>query len=521
MQREILLKQREQQLQTQLRTLEKLHRELQVAENRWSYALQGNGDAVWDWNIKKDEIFLSYRFYEMLGFKNMNGSRRLSSVLSNIHASYRSAFEAEVSFCTLSPYPSLVQEILIKNQEESYIWVMVRGKVVEVDESTGESLRMVGTMTDLSSIKLMKRELSIYEEMIKQNQTAILLTDLGGHIEFMNETAGELLGYHEAETLYHQLNMFDAEKSPFSEMLAEGVRQSGGWSDEVLLKIAGTREIETHITASLLRDEHDEPYGIVINIKDISERITLARSIAQLEKEKMATELNHQRKFTEMMIQVQENEKIKLAKELHDGIGQMLNLTKLHVETAQTNNSKTLPHDLNRIKELLVQTLRDVKSITHELTPLSLQQLGLQNALLAMMNCYQEAVQEKTRFQVKIDINEDETPIPETLAMHIYRIAQETVSNAIKYAQAKTISLMLIALKNKIHLLIEDDGVGFHYEEERQKSHSFGLKNLQERSKLMEGRLLIDTAPGSGCTISITIPLAIPVNHTKSTIHEN
>jgi two-component system sensor histidine kinase DegS len=265
----------------------------------------------------------------------------------------------------------------------------------------------------------------------------------------------------------------------------------------------------TQVVTSLIRQDGD-PMGFVFNVLDITERKRLEDEVTALTMTKLEIELEMQRKQTEMIILVQENKKESIARELHDGVGQLLSLAKLQLEGLYGVLTPAQQKQCKSVQELLLHVTTDIKSLTSDLMPLSIRNLGLESAITSLLERYQAIRGRQVTIQCKINLDGYE---PEQApAMHIYRIAQEGVNNAMKYSHATELSVMLMKLKNSLHLMIEDNGKGFDVDEALGKQNSFGLKTMIERARLLHGKLLVNSTCQSGTTISLTIPLNAEVS---------
>lgn len=500
--KEIQLERNKQKLQVELNSLQRLHEELKKSEIRWSYALEGNGDGVWDWDLVKNSIFFSKKSYVLLGYNNFSGARSFDCLYKIIHPDFIKDFKAQLEIGKKEPYDAVFSELKIRNIDGSNRWIMFRGKVVEFLKS-GEPKRMVGTITDLSSIKYMQKELIIYEEMIKQNQSAILFTDLDGTIEFVNDAARELFEYNESEIIQQHVNVLMSPSASFD--IFEEISRENSKSIELRMFTKSNREIITQCVASVLKDDEKETIGFVINLTDITKKKKLENELFKLSMEKLQDELAHQKKQTEMIITIQENEKEKLARELHDGVGQMLSLAKLQLQQIDTCGARECKKDCSQVLDLIQHVNVDIKNITNDLMPLSLRNLGLESAIYSLLEKYNAVTNCKINIESKIDIK-GYKPCEKT-DINLYRIAQEFTNNSMKYAEAKNLSLILLKLKNSIHLMIEDDGKGFDYEKELQKVNSYGLKTIKERAKMINGKLIFSSSPGSGTILSLIVSI--------------
>ncbi|RAW00526.1 PAS domain-containing protein [Pseudochryseolinea flava] len=476
---------------TQMRALQSLNKDLRESKLRWAYALEGNGDGVCEFNIATGEWYFSERAREILGF-NKEESFAFTDAL---HDESLSEFQSLLTIALHAPFEPLRVELQLRDNRNNLRWVLLRGKVVEVaDDDT--PLRMVGTVTDLSQDKLFKKELTIYEEMIKQNHSMILFTSVDGTIEFVNKTALDSLEYKQHEIIGKDI------RTVLPKLGLKGVLEDKFHSKLSVMSKSG-REFVTQAATSLIWHEGD-PIGFVFNIIDMTEKARLENEINLLTLSKLEAQLEAQRRQTEISIQVQENEKESIARELHDGVGQLLSLAKLQLEEISAGLSPELQQQGKNVRELVQHITTDIKSLTRDLMPLSVRNLGLEAALSGLLERYHSLKDKEITCKIHLDGYEPD----QRNAIHIYRIAQEAINNAIKYSGATSISLMCMKLKGSINLIVEDNGKGFDLSVQMKKQNSFGLKTMHERARLLKGKLLINAAENSGTTISLTIPLS-------------
>lgn len=204
---------------------------------------------------------------------------------------------------------------------------------------------------------------------------------------------------------------------------------------------------------------------------------------------------------------VQEDERRRLARELHDGLGQ--NLTALKHRLAQV--ASTLPADdtgaraqLDAAISLCGDTLEDTRNLSRLLRPPILDDLGLEAALRWLGRAQSEAS--------GVDVVLDLDPLPplagevQTL---LFRVAQEALNNAIKHAHAHSVLVRLVERGGRAQLLVIDDGDGFDVAAAQQSGGS-GLSGMRERVRLYEGQFDVQSAPGHGTRVRVSVPLAPP-----------
>src|SRR5690606_27374273 len=157
------------------------------------------------------------------------------------------------------------------------------------------------------------------------------------------------------------------------------------------------------VAFSRLIHEGDE-IGFVVNGIDITEKSILEEKVTTLTLAKLKAELEAQRNQTAMTIQVQENEKQSIARELHDGVGQLLSLAKLQVDQFCDEFSVEHLSGKNNLKEIIQQISTDIKGLTRDLMPLSIRNLGLESGLTSLLERYNMVKEHDTKFLCKVHL---------------------------------------------------------------------------------------------------------------------
>ncbi len=204
--------------------------------------------------------------------------------------------------------------------------------------------------------------------------------------------------------------------------------------------------------------------------------------------------------LTQQLIQVQEDERKNLARELHDEIGQ--HLTAIHIDASAILKAKTIEvskQSASAIDQVARQMMDIVHNILQRLRPSGLDQFGLEIALQELINAWQ---QRHKGILVKYDVRGVFNDLDESILITIYRLIQECLTNISRHAQAKNIQIYLIKYPETIELSIEDDGNGF---DQTVKPDGFGLAGMRERVEALVGKLDIKTSP-EGTKISIEMP---------------
>lgn len=231
-------------------------------------------------------------------------------------------------------------------------------------------------------------------------------------------------------------------------------------------------------------------------IRDISDR---RNSELKLQEER--------NKRVTSFIDGQEDERKRLSRELHDGIGQSLIGIKMRLEMLKLHDTEKNTEILETIKSFVNQTIQDVRRVSNNLMPSVLRDIGLKLAIQKLC----DETEKNTGITIHYDA-ETVTKIPDDrVKSYIYRITQEAIHNAVKHSKATEMSIMLIQEPSKVRLIIEDNGIGFDEASLQQRGN--GLYSMQERVSILKGQITITSAPGKGVYIDIRIPL--PQNNLK------
>jgi len=223
-------------------------------------------------------------------------------------------------------------------------------------------------------------------------------------------------------------------------------------------------------------------------------------------------ELEENRQLTHLIQQHIEEERQSLARELHDELGQYVTAVKTFA-VGITNKTKTKMPDVAANAQTIVAAANHIydgmHDIIRQLRPGSLDNLGLSETLRDVVSTWQ-AQNPDVRFSLNLSTNFDDQrseDLGETLNINLYRIVQESVTNALRHAQTTAIDISLMQSDNgTLQLTIKDNGVGMNIDSVDQTQH-FGLLGMRERTQALQGSFSIDSTPEHGTLISVTIPI--------------
>jgi signal transduction histidine kinase len=264
---------------------------------------------------------------------------------------------------------------------------------------------------------------------------------------------------------------------PFSDLEAAAARVSAG-------------DLAARVAPSILADRDMVRVGTTLNT--LLDRLT---------EDRIRT-----RQLAKQVISAQDEERARLARELHDSTAQLLTAAMLQLGVAaRESESDPLSARIAILRELIAEALEEVRSMSHTMYPRVLDDLGLVPALewLARQTHDQEAL------DVRVVADDPSPCVPSELASVLYRVAQEALRNASRHADARNVQIRVSCTSDRATLEVHDDGRGFDVRQAEERRPGMGLFSMRERVALVDGRLEVTSAPGRGTRVVATVPLTV------------
>jgi len=268
-----------------------------------------------------------------------------------------------------------------------------------------------------------------------------------------------------------------------------------------LMPLQPTGLRETDAVARSLHDAGEELQRGAAELRDSERRYrTLAADLARANQERQ--------QLLQRTVDAQEAERQRIARELHDSFAQYLTAVRLGLNSIDKSCGTDTPAatKLQELKCLTTEIGHEISRMARELRPTVLDDLGLHSALAQYLEEWRERSQ--IEFDLQVHLNGQRLPQPVETAL--YRVTQEAIVNVVKHANASHAGVILEANDDQARLIVEDNGRGFELQRCELASgdvQHFGLIGMRERLALVKGTLEIETAPGAGTTLFITVPL--------------
>jgi two-component system sensor histidine kinase UhpB len=236
----------------------------------------------------------------------------------------------------------------------------------------------------------------------------------------------------------------------------------------------------------------DKP-AVLVLANDVTERI-------QLENELNEQRVNRQKQITEAVILAQEKERTEIGKELHDNVNQILGASNLYINTAMTDEDMR-QELLERSTELVSKAINEIRKISKSLITPGLREIGLIESIEDVIDDMKLA---RADLAIELDLqNISEEQIEDRRKLTVFRIVQEQLNNIVKHARATRVLIRLSMEGANIVVTVADNGVGFDVSRHRK---GVGITNIISRTELFNGKVEIQSQPGEGCTLSVSLP---------------
>lgn len=324
--------------------------------------------------------------------------------------------------------------------------------------------------------------------------TIMVRTDRYGVITYANEKFCSTLKYSKEELIGQRFDFLNSHyhtQSFFDHMWAQ-ISTGNVWNDEIRNKAKDGSYVWLDTTIiPVVNDEH-VPLQYIAIYTDLTE--------------KFKHSVNEHKIRTTSVLEGQERERRKIARELHDGLGQMLTALKFNIQGIKGAASKKEQSHIDGIKQMIQETILEVRRISFDLMPSVLNDFGLAAALYHLSERF--SLSRNSNVQIQYVGVKDIGRFEKNIEINIYRIIQEALNNAIKYADATKITIDLQVDNQLIKFCVSDNGKGFTQDDKKKSDGTGrGITNIRERVSLLNGNLIFNSIIEEGTTISIEIPV--------------
>lgn len=339
-------------------------------------------------------------------------------------------------------------------------------------------------------------------DIVNSAMDAIVSTDASQRIVLYNAAAERMFHWSRESILGQPLDKLipqrfhAAHRKHVENFGREGITSRRMRGQSVLAGVRANGE-EFPIEASISKHSENGGTTLTVIVRDVTERVRADEALRKSQQEL--------RELSAAAHSIREQEQRRVARELHDELGQALTALKMDVAwlgAQLRGDQNAVAHKLGAMQEMLDGTVAATRRISADLRPLMLDDLGLVPAAEWLVQNFSE----RSGIRCELEIGAPDLELQDPQASALYRILQESLTNVARHANATQVDVRLDYDGGAVTLRVRDDGRGFSVNEVR-KGKSYGLLGLRERTYLLGGEVRIDSAPGKGTTIEVSVPL--------------
>ena len=332
--------------------------------------------------------------------------------------------------------------------------------------------------------------------------------DKNGKIVYVSNKFTELTGFSHQELKTHITYFVRSaiHSENFLEEAFEKVNQGEIWHDQLKVIAKSGEAVWLDMTIVPVVNSRFEFIQFIVLCSDVTDKKIADEYYRKLDKKKFDEQLRDQRMKSSLILEGQEDERSRISKDIHDGIGQLLTGLKFQIEAVNIKDQAKAEQKLEELKDLVKRIIKEVRRVSFFLTPGVLEDYGLAPAVNKFVQETRKFTDTELQFN---NITNFSQRLETRKEINLYRIIQEAVNNSIKYAQAKHIKISFYHDKKKLTIIIQDDGKGFVTKDVlnlEDKSLGHGLYNMQERAMYADGKIEIHSKEGEGTHIYLQTP---------------
>ncbi len=468
--------------------------ELIHLKERHRRGLDSMGAALWEWNVPDDKIYLSDLFLEIVGYNRQEFGTDATDFFECFHADERSELRHKFSEYLNHTTAHCSAEVRFRCKDGHYIWMHLRA--VGSWDKAGRAVSLVGSFSDITS------KMEAEEERDRLFNLSTDMLSVGGFDQYLNQINPawvRVLGWSRDELMRHPFQHFihseDQEVCAEAwEMLKDGTPIEGlearfrcrdgsfRW-----LSWGSFPYADRKLVFSVVRDITTQKRS-EIQVLDYQDRL---------------------RSLSNQLSLVEDRQRRELASAIHDGLAQQLfGIRAQMVLLKYPDKVPNLESVVVEIIQILDDTMNDARSLSFELFPPVLYEVGLEAAIAWLAHNFGE----RTGLACTSVCEGEGSELPEDLRSMAYQCVRELLANANKHAQATSIEITLNYVDQFLTILVEDDGVGFDVRKQERPTgvakatFGFGLFSIRERLRSVDGRMLVDSKTGQGTRIFLSFP---------------
>ena len=471
---------------TDLKTIEK---ELEEQQKKFEIVANITSDVTWEWNPHNNEVWWGEGIETVLGFSKEDYAGKSNFWQNHVHPEDKERVVKSMEKAKQSEKNTWSDEYRFIAADGSVREIEDRGMIIR--DSNDNVDRIIGAMVDVTDQKEAERQLKASEEqyrlLFEQNPIPMFIYDPETfQFSAANNAAIEKYKYSRKEFL--NLSILDIRPEKDIEAVIEQARQNRNIKETTFAEWTHITKVGKKLTVEISASH--------ITYQGRKQRLVIANDITE---QRLAEE-----RAISAVVEGEDRERRRVAKELHDGLGQYLSAANMNLRSVyedMPNQDDRFAKTFKTGLDLLHHAISETRTISQNLLPKAIQDYGLELATESLVN----HLKSNNDIIFYLYQNIEGVNIPEKIQINLYRIMQESLNNAIRHGKPDNIDIQLVYSEDELLLVIEDNGVGFNPDDTENKG--LGLRSIKTRVGAMSGNLDIVSSKGKGTIISVVVPI--------------
>ncbi|HEX8041526.1 MAG TPA: ATP-binding protein [Chryseosolibacter sp.] len=426
---------------------------------------------------------------------------------------YDEEAKAKVSSLRLMEYMVLAVSLIVIALEIIFIFRPAArhvnstiAKLISSEKNARKLSREIGAL--YASLEKSYEQIAFVNQPV-DNPRLMAKADRGGTVTFVAEAFSDVSGIHQVKSSAQLADLFPGMEHPgdWMDNVVDTVSEGRSWQGELRFKAASQKDCWFDLVVTPVYNDRDEIDELLVLGSDISRRKLAEQTMKGKNRAEIEKKINQQKFRSVLILEGQEEERKRIAMDIHDGIGQMLTSLKYQMESIDPADAEKARHKIAEVDQLIKEIIKEVRKVTFNLKPTVLGDYGLQ----AGLNVFIREIGKLTGIDLQYRTSGAIPRLPQKVENNIFRIIQEAINNAIKYSGASKITVSLKHTENDLIITVRDEGKGFDPQIAEASSSNLesgrGFFNMYERTEYINGNLEILSEPGQGTTVRLTVPV--------------
>ena len=437
--------------------------------------------------------------------------------MDEIVYAYDEAARDKVAWLSKLEYGLLAISLLVIGLEVIFVF---RPTTLQVSKTIAQLMSSEQNAKKLSkeigalyaSLEKSYEELSIVNQPV-ENPRLYAKADKGGSVTYVGESLLAINGISSPAQSALLCDLFPGMPHPedWMDNVVDVVSEGESWQGEIRFISRDGNSRWVHVIITPIYNESNEIEELAMIGSDVTQRKEAERGMSVKNRAEIEKKINQQKFRSVLILEGQEEERKRIAMDIHDGIGQMLTSLKFQIGAIDLAQPAKAASKIKEIELLIKEVIREVRRVTFNLKPTVLGDFGLQAAL----NVFIKEIGKLTDIKIAYHTAGEIPRLSQKIENNIFRIIQEAINNAIKYSEGDVIDVSLEEAGGELMITVRDEGKGFDARLVDSRNMNIesgrGFFNMYERTEYVNGQLTIDSQSGKGTTVVLKVPVKTSV----------